>query len=376
MVCRVTTRTPHAVRPSLRSSLALTVMLLALAGSLLVTRDARAALSTVGSTLSFPATLNTAENLSYLGTYTQVPPSPEAPNGVFHTYHYGADTALWNAVVAGADASMPATGQAVKIALEGCAQQAHGGPPPLTQIHFQDISPLPGGGAKINLSSQAFDIPVCGQGGASGSTVSTYDPINLCVSQGDYVALNDEGGYVENVYRAGVPYQVLGSSSGSTVDSFMRNQGTGNGSVMSPSDRSANDGFAVNQGQELMMQVTLGTGADATHICAGGTAGLAPVLPPVRVGPQTDGVNHSRIVAVAIYCRLMPACAGTATLSIGGVIHGQTRFNLRGNKTSHLPIRVSAALVKLIRKRHGAATKLTAVVGGKTIVQTITVKIF
>ena len=59
--------------------------------------------STVGSPLSVPATLNTAENLSYAGTNTNVLPTPEVPTGVVHTYHYGADTALWN-TVAGATA--------------------------------------------------------------------------------------------------------------------------------------------------------------------------------------------------------------------------------------------------------------------------------
>jgi hypothetical protein len=358
-----------------RSPLALVVALAALV--LCVPAQAPAAVMVLGSPLSSPATMNTAENLGYLGTYTQVPPSPEAPNGMFHTFHYGADTALWNTELAGGSAAMPVTGQVVKLRLEGCAQSARGGPAPLTQIHFQDVSPLPDGGAKVNISSQGFDIPVCGQAGASASTVSTYEPVNLCVSQGDYVAFNDEGGYVENVYRAGVPYEVLGAARGATVDSFLRNAGTGNGAIMAPSDRSANDGFAVNQDQELLLAVTLGTGPDATHICAGGTAGLPPVLPPVRVGPQTDGVNHSRIVAVAIYCRLMPSCTGVATLTFGGKqVVGSAHFVLRGNATSHMPIRVSPSLIALIRKHHGAAAKLTAVVNGKTIAQTINIKIF
>jgi len=157
----------------------------------------QAAISTFGSPLSVPATLNTAVNLGYQGTNTDVPPSPEAPNGVVHTYHYGADTALWNVAQAAGSPQAPMTGQALKVSVEGCAQAASGGPPPLTQIHLQDISPLPGGGARVNLTSQAFSLPVCGQGGASGSMVTTYEPINLCVSQGDYVAFNDEGGFVE-----------------------------------------------------------------------------------------------------------------------------------------------------------------------------------
>jgi hypothetical protein len=340
--------------------------------------SASAAIMTIGSPLSVPATLNTAENLSYRGTYTPVPPTPDVPNGIFHTFHYGADTAIWSVAQANGATSVPANGQVLKVSLEGCAQPAQGGPPPMTEIHFQDVTPLLDGGAKVNLSSRGYDIPVCGQGGASGSTVTTYEPAGLCVSRGDYVAFNEDGGYVENVYRAGVAYRVLGVVQGSTADSFIRNGGTGNGAIMSASDRTANDGFASNQNEELMMQVTLGTGPDATHICAGGTAGLPPPLPPIRVGPQTDGVNAQRIVAVAVYCRLTPGCNGVVTLTFAGkqANVGRGGFSVRGRMTSHLPIRVSPRLMGLIRKHNGVRTKLTAVVGGHTICQTIGVKIF
>jgi hypothetical protein len=345
--------------------------------ALSVPAGAGAAISTFGSPLSVPATLNTAENLNYYGTYTPVPPNPEAPNGVFHTPHYGADSALWNVALASGDPRAPATGQAVKVSLEGCAKAAPGGPRPLTQIHFQDLTPLADGGARVNISSQAFDIPICGQG-ADASTVTTYEPINLCVAQGDYVAFNDEGGYVENVYRAGVPYQVIGQVRGSTMDSFLRNNGVGNGAVMSAHDTSANDGFASNVNEELMMRVMLGTGPDATHMCAGGTAGLPPELPPIRVGRQTDGVNARRIVAIAIYCRVSPSCIGVATLTLPGrrAAYGHTNFSLQANKTSHMPIRVSRELLAMIRRYHGVSTILTAQTGGKTIIQRVSVKIF
>jgi hypothetical protein len=102
------------------------------------------------------------------------------------------------------------------------------------------------------------------------------------------------------------------------MDSFLRNNGTANGSALSPSDLAANEGFAYNHREELMLQVRLGTGRDATHICPGGKRGLPPVLPPISVDPQTDGVDHARIVGVAVYCRLIPECKGVATLTATG----------------------------------------------------------
>ncbi len=343
--------------------------------TLLTASSSEAKLTTIGSPLSVPATLNTAENLGYPGTYTPVPPSAEAPNGIFHTFHFGADTAIWNYSNASGVDPVSATGQAKKIEVEGCAQKAANGPLPLTTIHFQDLSPLSGGGAKVNLTSQGFALPVCGEGGAGASTITSFLPINLCVSAGDYVGFNDSGGYVENIYRNGVPYQVLGSVATTTTDSFIKDEGTGNGATLSPSVKSADDGFATSRNEELMMRVTLATGADATHICPGGKEGLPPALAPIRVSPQTDGVNASRIVAVAMFCRVTP-CKGVATLSTGNRTLGRSGFVLQPNKTVHLPIRVKSELVTQIRRDHGAAVTLAAVVNGQTITQTIGIKIF
>jgi hypothetical protein len=371
------TRAPlYAGRRPLRLLLALGCALV-YAAVLIAPSTAGAAIQTFGSPLSLPATLNTAEGLSYEGVNTAVPPSPSAPNGVFHTYHSGADTALWNVASTAGDPQAPAAGQAIQVRLEGCAESDPYGPPPLTQIHFQDISPLSGGGAKVNLTSQGFEIPVCGQGGASGSTVTSYEPTNLCVSAGDYVAFNDEGGYVENVYRNGVPYEVLGAAHGSTVDSFIKNDGTGNGAVLSSSELSPMEGFASNENEELMMQVTLGTGPNARYACAGGTKEAPPVLPPIDVHPQTDGINHARIVEVAIYCRLTPTCTGVATLTAAGkrVSTREVPFSVPGATTSHLPIRLVPSIMGKIRKDGGVATTITAVVGGQTFSQTVSVKI-
>ena len=355
-------------------------MLLALAAAcvavLICPGGAFAAITTIGSPLSVPATLNTAQNLGYEGVNTSVPPGPEAPNGVFHTYHFGADTAIWNVALANGAPSAPEEGQALKVRLEGCAEGAPDGPTPLNQIHFQDITPLPAGGAKVNLTSQPFEIPKCSRGGASGSTVTTYEPINMCMQKGDYIDFNDEGGYVANVYPSGVPYRVLGAVTGSNIDSFIKGGGTDNGATMSSSERSPMEGFSSASNEELMLQVEFGSGADATHICGGGTKGLPPVLPALRISAQNDGVNHSRITKVAIFCRQKPQCVGTATLTYKGATIGSSGFALNPETTSHVAIRLSPQTLKLLRKRHSLNALMTAVVDGKAFSQTITVGIF
>jgi hypothetical protein len=345
--------------------------------ALLSPSGASAAVMTIGSPLAAPATYNTAENLNYRGTDTSLPPGPELPNGgLVHTYHFGADTAIWNTALTSGTPGAPSAGQAVQVKLEGCAEQAQGGPSPLNQIHLQDITPLPDGSAKVDLTSQPFEIPVCGQNGASGSTITTYNPINLCMSQGDYIDFNDEGGFVEHYYRSGVPYRVLGPSQGSSADSFIKGGGTNNGDTMSSGERSNMEGFAVNQGTELMLQVEFATGPDATHICAGGSKGVPPPLPAMRISGQKDGVNHSRVTRVAVYCRQKPQCTGTATLAYKGKTVGETAFAVNANTTSHVQIRLAGSLVKRLRKTRDAQLVLTVNAQGTTFTQTITVGIF
>ncbi len=373
---------PGVLRSSLLSIAALCSAALALPAA------GQAAVSTFGSSLSVPATMDTTNNLGYTGSGIAV------PGTVIRIAHDGADTALWNVALPDGAPAAPAAGQVTKISLEGCAQHPSGAPAPLSQIHFQDLSPLPGGGARVNVTSQPFDIPICGENGAGGSTVTSYAPTNFCVAQGDYVDFNDEGGYVPGAggglspYPAGVPYQVIGSVSGATMDSFIRSGGTNNGATFSPSDSSYHDGFASNPNQELMLQATLATGTDAISSCGGtqlpaGVHKAPPVVyPPLRVSKQTDGINAHRVASIAIYCRPAPGCSGTLTLTSGGSAnHARTvtkSFNLPGNQTSHVAVTLPDAIIAMARKHRsrGVPMKLTAVIEGKTITQRIVLRIF
>lgn len=378
-------RTPHTDRQRRRAWGAVAMACAALLAALTASA-ASAELLTFGSPLSVPATLNTSENLNYEGSNVALPGS------VFHIGHDGSDTALWNVTQPAASPSAPAAGQVVSVKLEGCAQQPAGAPAPLTQIHFQDLAPVAGGGAKVMLTSQAFEIPVCGTNGASGSTITTYAPEGLCVNAGDYVDFNDEGGFVggENgppPYPAGVPYEVIGAVPGATMDSFVLAGGTNNGDTVSPSDRTASNGFASNSEEELMLQATLGTGPDAVVGCPGGTKGAGPTkpsgppAPPLKVSKQTDGLNHRGIVSVALYCHAKTGCPGALTLTAllghgsGRVVHRS--FSLPGGTTTHVPIHLTRALVALVRKHHaGVPMRLQATTGGQTFTQTIVVRIF
>ncbi len=348
----------------------------------------QAAVTTFGSPLSVPASENTATGLSYPGSTFPY------GTGIVHVNHDGADTAMWNASLASGSAASPADGQITSVTLEGCAEQAPGGPAPLTQIHFQALTPQPGGGMLIDVTTQPFDIPVCGVGGASATTTTAYSPTNFCVHQGDYVAFNDEGGFDSTYYPSGVPYEVLGAVGGSTADSYIANNGTNNGTTMSPSVSTAINGFAVNSGQELLLQSTLATGPDATPLCPGGTAGEKPPAPqagqpggPPAVSiphPQREGVTHQRTVGLSLYCAQALPCNGTVSLSndlpasaaSGPHVQafGTAAVNVPGRASAHVPMTVSQATLDLLRKhRAGVPAMMTVTLSdGQRVTQVIT----
>lgn len=383
----------------IRGSLLAAATAFAAAGALAVAGQAQAATMTFGSSLSVPASADTATGLAYQGSdISTIDPGPPPRGVVVHIYHDGADTALWPAAVGGGSATAPADGQIVSVALEGCAEPAPGGPTPNTQIHFQDLVPQPDGSFRVNVTTDPFNVPQCGQalpggGVATDTTVTTFAPTNFCVHQGDAVDFNDEGGFDATYYPDGVPFRVLGAVSGSSTFSFIRNDGTNNGSVFSPTDVTNHDGFASNPGLELLLRSTLATGPDATPLCPGGTSGVKP--PPPKPGqpggppalvlrPQTDGVNHSRWVGLAVYCaRVDSACSGAVTVLAAGT--GAARAALLGNAslmaparhTVHVRMRLTRAALLLIRHHHRRlpATLTVRQPDGTTFSQAITLKI-
>ena len=342
----------------------------------------QAALISFGSPLSVAATQDTANNLHYTGTS-----AIEYGSGVtVHTNHDGADTALWNASLpAGGDATAPQGGQVVSIRLEGCAVPAAGGPAPLTQIHFQDITPV-AGGTHVNVTTQPFNIPTCGQSGASGSTVTTYQPINFCVSRGDYVNFNDEGGFDPAYYPSGVRYRVIGNVSAATMDSFIADNGTDNGATLLDDDVSVSAGFASNAHEELMMQATLATGPDAMPFCPGGEHGQPGEpggKPALAFGQTAAGVNHAGSVGISLYCDLVGRpCTGTIELRLGAAgakpsTLGTTALNVPTDVVSSVHIPVPANTIRMIRA-HGGSVPATLVVklsGGQTLTHVLALRV-
>lgn len=195
---------------------------------------------------------------------------------------------------------------------------------------------------------------------------------------GDYLALNEEGGYVPGAYPAGVPYKVIGGVPGSNMDSFIRNNGVGNGALLSPGESGANDGFAANAGEELMMQVTLGTGPDARYVCPGGSKDRAPTLRPAKINGRTYHVSKSRLVRLSIYCRGPEPCQGEVALGQPGQpnVFGHSHIELPGGHTSAVALHVTPALMAMIRRHHAVEAVVNLTLGATVLTQSVTMKVF
>ena len=323
-----------------------------------VAAPAEAARIAVGPSLSPRATLSTASSLGYPGH------AVSSGAKVFHIDHWAADNAIWNtALPDGAATGAPQGGQVLSVSLKGCAQGVPGYPP-LREIHFQTLAPRGDGGMSVGVTSQQFSIPVCGQAGASTNTVSTFRPQVMCIDRGEVVDFNDAGGFVPLAaglppYPSGVPYEVLAAVPGASTSSFIRDNGTNNGAVFSPADRTNDDGFASQHGLELLLRYTLGTGTDAFETCPGGRLGRngRPIPPPPPAttahAGQRDGLTAAGAATVSLFCHLATPCAGTMSVSAAGHT-ASAPFTVAPMSTGHVKLTLGRALIAMAR-RHGGS---------------------
>ncbi len=166
------------------------------------------------------------------------------------------DTAFWVAQRrGGSSGALPRAGLVRVVRLRGCAAPGPQGQTPLTQIHFQTLSPGSGGSVTIKLTSGPFNVPICGRG-ASPATVSSFVPLDLCVSRGGYVGFNVEGGFGPG-FPAGVSYEVFNHARGAVTDSFTGAGQTNNGATIAATP---------HPGVQLLMAVVVATGS-AARVC-------------------------------------------------------------------------------------------------------------
>jgi hypothetical protein len=174
------------------------------------------------------------------------------------------DTAYWNRTLAGGRKTLsPVRGQIRSFKVKGIAlsNPKPGVPGGETMFHLQALRKRADGSFKVLRTSQAFFLP---EKGANRQKITTYRPVNFCIAKGDALAFNTVGGFGPGAFPQGTPLQIFAAATGSNVSQFTAANKTNNGDILRPRNT---DG----RNQELLMQVTAGTGADATGLCPGGT---------------------------------------------------------------------------------------------------------
>jgi hypothetical protein len=264
------------------------------------------------------------------------------------------DTTFWQALLApfsavsssGTGATVPvapADGQIVEVTVRGHVGSPSAGaaPYPPQPINFQDLRPRSNGSVQVITTSQAFTLP-------NADGVYTYLPTDLCVTAGDFVALSDRGGFNPQTAPNGIPFEIFASVAGSTTNQFSKHAGVLNGAILQPT---------ALPGVELLMQMALANGADASALCKGGTAGAVGKVPS-----QSDPVKGGT-VSVMVACNSTFPCQGTASLvfpytgahgarAAAPVKLGKAKVLIPALKTQGIKVRLTGRGRKLLRAHH------------------------
>ncbi|MCW2968703.1 MAG: hypothetical protein JWM71_2475 [Solirubrobacteraceae bacterium] len=320
---------------------------------------AHAAQITLGSDLSAPATI---------------------------TETHGTDTAFWPITVAGQSFTIPEDGQVLSVKVKGAVLKQQGAADPATLIHIQSLEPAATDGSRqVYLSSQGFDMPIAQPGASTAAInqVTTFTPENLCVHKDGAVAFNDIGGFRYGGsldapidpdvthYPNGAPFQIFAAVPSSTTARFSANDQTKNGDVLSTSTANQNDAAGpvgmINRGEELLMQVVLATGDDRSQSCGGPRrnpdGSLVVHTPPptaMHIRDQKAYVSSNRSLAPTAFCPSgVPSCVGTATLTYKGKKIASAKFTAPSAKTAHIPMKLTPAAYKTMKKAKGSALRVT-----------------
>jgi hypothetical protein len=280
--------------------------------------------------------------------------------------NHGSDTSYWNISLPFGSGPVvaPADGQVTIVKLKGGVlpnkQLSGTTAEDLAQIiHFQVLRDKGDGRLKVvQLSTGHQKIPVTDD----PQRVTRYDPVNLCVKQGDIVAFNTIGAHeyrripYDNAYQ-GAEYQVFGRVPDSTIQWYEKDNGLNEGTTISPSPADQ------AQGVELLMRTTLATGPDATDICPGGYAQHVFKGLEFKDTPQPSVRTKLRIARMKGFCDFANygGCIGTVALDavLDGVqTHlGDGKFNVKPGYTVPIDVPLSPdVLLKIQQARKVTAT--------------------
>ena len=265
---------------------------------------------------------------------------------------HGADSAFWNVQLeSGGLTAAPVGGQVTSVRVKGTVlPDPTGRRKPLPMIHFQTLNPMGDGTMKVELSSAPFYVPI----GGDPNTVSTYRPVNMCMHKGDYLDFNDIGG---NEWHwgpySGMPFRTFSAVRGSAISFYTKNQGTNIGSRWAP--------MWTGKGQELLMQMTFASGADATDICPGGYKQHVFKGLDIRDAQTTSGTIKIRTTCPSpTYGKCQGVVRAEAVVNGQKVTVGSATFDVPRAYSRTVEIPITSDGAKAIKKAGSARVRLIA----------------
>lgn len=348
------------------------------------------------------------------------------------------DSGFWQSrdttVPGGGAPTLPEGGQILEVRVKGVAlvapngttpeQPSPGYTGPNNVIHFQTLTPQADGNLRVAVTSGTFYMPF----NVPESTVTTFQPENMCANAGDSIDITTIGGWDgtspgSGGYDAGVPFKIFATVPGASLTRFHGHGHFNNGAVlvdgtMTPPDRPMPTP-EEQRGTELLMQVVVGTGPDAVILCPGGTynpwrtpdqpkptkpsssqgtGGMGPAAKPASQLATIEGtrlaLSRSRTGSLPLACPPGPsACTGSVSLRYSYSIRkrgrrkvhksatlGTAAFTVPAGQSGAAAFSVKArALAALSRRRSGRTIKVSAVAvtdpGGTGLTDSRTVKL-
>ena len=273
-----------------------------------------------------------------------------APANITHARQ--ADTAYWQTKLAdGRSPLAPASGQIRSFKVKGIALSnpvagVSGGE---TMFHLQALRARSDGSFEILRSSHAFFLP---EKGTDPQTITRFVPKDFCIDKGDVLVFNTVGGWdgivnMSGPYPMGTPLQIFSRVEGAVVSEFTAADKTNNGDIVTP-------GTSATQNNELLMQVTVGTGVDAVTHCPGGRISSSGNIVPLPTGPAAPRIQKATLPASQRVTVSKKGKLGVSLFCLPGSSRciGRVRIMSRGAK----PKALGSARFAIDAKKTGRAT--------------------
>ena len=259
----------------------------------------------------------------------------------------------------------PVSGEILAVRVKGKIQPHQEGydREEMNLFHTQVLRDNGNNNFTVESSSQHLYFPV----GGSENDVHTFVPSVQCVKAGQYVDFNHIGGW-DGQGIGGTRYQIWQNDPSSVMNWYEQDNGTNIGSTWNANRQvNGNTGQEVVSnpqhgrpyaGRELMMQVVVGTGWDASNLCEGGLKGFE--YSGVEIVEQTFTVRDDGIAKARLTCGSGRGfCEGVARLTVDGTEIGSGNFKIDRSNTTNVDIPLTGDGARLVNSRGEVAADVT-----------------